>query len=543
MPEAYVTLYILGGFVSLWAITVLARGVRSVPGGARRGVVLRWRLIALGAIALVLGMGVCGSAEIVYWWVRDRQPRWNFWTNIAAGAVLAVGISTALVGAKFDPAKGRRRCGRCWYDMSATPGLVCPECGREAKSEALLLGTRPSRGWVSAGIAVMLAAGAIQRVASVKMYGWRGWIPLTAIIASFELLPTKVLEEGSRRPYDSLDRRLGTAWKWQQRWFESRVRTVQATEPSLGVVYGLEMMRGQSEWHQFPGACAAVCAGLASERPAERSQASELCMRLVSGNRGPFRPRATLAAQVRAHETSVLSAVGDADRAVRDAAYELIWLSPSALRKAIPAIVKRVSMDRAEFGPLTGEGIPARAILAHAAMTTDEGAAAFLHELENADGLGRVAMLRSCRDLNMGRGGVGAYCERMLLDPDAEVAALAADTLASTYPSPETVERITCQMLMREGNLSVFVRALCETDRRGKSTLRTLIRLLWSEDENTVSTVAMYLNPASGIIPEGELVIDAVPRLLELSHDSRLSQGTRDSARWAWQEIMRTAGY
>ena len=33
-----------------------------------------------------------------------------------------------------DRARGRLRCPRCWYDMQGGAGLVCPECGHEAKS-------------------------------------------------------------------------------------------------------------------------------------------------------------------------------------------------------------------------------------------------------------------------------------------------------------------------------------------------------------------------------------------------------------------------
>ncbi len=56
----------------------------------------------------------------------------------------------------------RRRCPKCAYDLSATPGLQCPECGRTAKSEPHLF--RKRRQWwmgmlgclsVFAGIATM----------------------------------------------------------------------------------------------------------------------------------------------------------------------------------------------------------------------------------------------------------------------------------------------------------------------------------------------------------------------------------------------------
>ena len=42
------------------------------------------------------------------------------------------GGAPLLVWAMFgDRARGRRRCPRCWYDMSGATLLKCPECGRE----------------------------------------------------------------------------------------------------------------------------------------------------------------------------------------------------------------------------------------------------------------------------------------------------------------------------------------------------------------------------------------------------------------------------
>ena len=41
-----------------------------------------------------------------------------------------------------DRAQGRKRCPKCWYDMSSADSLSCPECGNDAKREADLLNTR-----------------------------------------------------------------------------------------------------------------------------------------------------------------------------------------------------------------------------------------------------------------------------------------------------------------------------------------------------------------------------------------------------------------
>lgn len=87
-------------------------------------------------------------------------------------ALLMLGLATwAMIG---DRAKGRRRCPRCFYSMDGASGLLCPECGRTARSEAHLLKTR--RHWWRAiaivavfGSASVLSGG----LARVKQTG--GW--------------------------------------------------------------------------------------------------------------------------------------------------------------------------------------------------------------------------------------------------------------------------------------------------------------------------------------------------------------------------------
>jgi hypothetical protein len=74
------------------------------------------------------------------------------WTIGAAGMVL-------LLWALFwDRSRGRRRCPKCWYDMAGVPGLRCPECGKEAKSERQLSATRRRWRWAAAGVARRHAA-------------------------------------------------------------------------------------------------------------------------------------------------------------------------------------------------------------------------------------------------------------------------------------------------------------------------------------------------------------------------------------------------
>jgi hypothetical protein len=67
-------------------------------------------------------------------WLWRRVPD-VLVSPVFAASVLVVVAGLGLAGwACFDDkARWRRRCPHCWYDMSGATGLVCPECGRDAR--------------------------------------------------------------------------------------------------------------------------------------------------------------------------------------------------------------------------------------------------------------------------------------------------------------------------------------------------------------------------------------------------------------------------
>src|SRR3954469_17175546 len=96
------------------------------------------------------------------------------WLFAAVGWTLAAGGIVLLLWSLFrDRARGRRRCPKCWYDMAGTPGLRCPECGRQARSQKRLSRTR--RRWRLALVAAALA-GAGLLAAQVPAYRRGGWV-------------------------------------------------------------------------------------------------------------------------------------------------------------------------------------------------------------------------------------------------------------------------------------------------------------------------------------------------------------------------------
>src|SRR5690606_13065681 len=103
----------------------------------------------------VFGALVAAGSAPVFWsslqvnrWQRSFDPTiepFTPWTGVALGMV-AFGAGLVAWGLRGDRPRGRRRCPRCWYDMTGARGLTCPECGREAAdADELLLPRRKGR--------------------------------------------------------------------------------------------------------------------------------------------------------------------------------------------------------------------------------------------------------------------------------------------------------------------------------------------------------------------------------------------------------------
>lgn len=100
------------------------------------------------------------------------------WLFAVIGWTLAGWGGLLLLWAVFwDRSRGRRRCPRCWYDMGGIPGLKCPECGREARSERRLFRTR--RRWRRGVLAAagVLAGLVVQAIPAYRSGGWVAALP------------------------------------------------------------------------------------------------------------------------------------------------------------------------------------------------------------------------------------------------------------------------------------------------------------------------------------------------------------------------------
>ena len=114
----------------------------------------------------------------------------TFWLMWVLGTLL-VGLGVAITwwGLFGDRARGRRRCPRCWHDLSHTPGPTCSECGYTAKKERALFRTRRRLVPAVLGIA-MASAVATWGIEHLQRQGFIATLPTRVILAGLPLVGT-----------------------------------------------------------------------------------------------------------------------------------------------------------------------------------------------------------------------------------------------------------------------------------------------------------------------------------------------------------------
>ena len=120
-----------------------------------------------------------------------------------AALVCVAGVGVTWWAIFGDKARGRRRCPRCWHDLSGTPGRTCGECGHRAPGEDDLFSTRRRWPIALASLAFILFVAGWVRL-TVLDGRWSSYVPdaaLGVIVAATpgESLPTWALQEVASR--------------------------------------------------------------------------------------------------------------------------------------------------------------------------------------------------------------------------------------------------------------------------------------------------------------------------------------------------------
>jgi hypothetical protein len=104
---------------------------------------------------------------------------------IWASALIAMVLSIPLLWWSLfgDRQRGRRRCPRCWHDLTGTPGMTCGECGFSAASERMLHRSRRRLGLTALSISIMAASLGVV-FWEVDRDWWLELVPSRVLIAS-----------------------------------------------------------------------------------------------------------------------------------------------------------------------------------------------------------------------------------------------------------------------------------------------------------------------------------------------------------------------
>ena len=152
---------------------------------------------------------------------------WIWWT---AGAIVGL-LATWLVYRSLlhDRSRGRRRCPKCWYDMSGTDSLTCSECGRTFKRERKLRKTRRRWRLTFVSMVLLLASATGMLTPKVQRDGWLQFVPMTGLILGLRWcepgksgLEKQIAAEFFRRGEIAAERAAdganeGRVWDWQLR--------------------------------------------------------------------------------------------------------------------------------------------------------------------------------------------------------------------------------------------------------------------------------------------------------------------------------------
>jgi hypothetical protein len=107
-------------------------------------------------------------------------PDWLYFT--LAGILGVLSLWLFYRGLFADRSRGRKRCPKCFYDLSAAPSNTCPECGRVIKKPRHYHKTRRYRRRTALALFCGLLAGSAGFFPHLRAVGWTTYLPNTALI-------------------------------------------------------------------------------------------------------------------------------------------------------------------------------------------------------------------------------------------------------------------------------------------------------------------------------------------------------------------------
>jgi hypothetical protein len=460
MALALSILWILAAFLAMWGLSLMWRGLfprgrdkaqqrqLSCPscGAPVDGLICNacgfegqtpedflrprdWRLVLFGWVPVAGGVGCAYGAERVRGWFQDSLVDGSIGLGPAQGMALGVALFAAVLmvwSYRGDRSRGRRRCPKCWYDMSASK-LVCPECGHDAKLVKRLYRPRRRMGGVLGALALMVMSYGVWVTPRVVAGGAVGAVPSWVLIAGFPWLPESMMIRGGGVGPSSdwtLQGRCqsGKLWQIEAWWLKRRVRSLIVGGTSVVVVRRAMPLLTVRDHELGAPIHLAVVQGLSSSRAADRAAAAATFAWLQIDERA----RRALEPWTE----GLFKAMDDPSPAVSAlAAWYLAEMNADPER-----LVGRVfeSIRTSSMNPRIFQGS-----LYSMAMKSDRQAAVILEASRDPNAGVRIASATCLAQLGS-KDGVRRLVE-LLQDTDPTVAQAAADAMAARGDDPDVV--------------------------------------------------------------------------------------------------------
>jgi hypothetical protein len=191
-----IAVWVIAAVMGCWSFSLLVRTISELLARKRVHLTARRSIRSLmlgGCLSLVCGVVSLASGIAAIYLERQFTASGNRWTTplLVIGASVCLFAFLLLIWAIIgDRSRGRKRCPKCWYDMSASPSLQCPECGKSAKSERKLSkARRPRWAFVLAVLMVVPSIYAMMVSKRVAEYGAFAAVPTWFLMAGWEHLP------------------------------------------------------------------------------------------------------------------------------------------------------------------------------------------------------------------------------------------------------------------------------------------------------------------------------------------------------------------
>lgn len=257
-------MWIIAAVMGCWSFSLFVRSISELL--ARRRVHLTARRSGRAIVLALCLMVVCGAVSVFAGLMAvhlERQftysrDRWTTPLAVIGASVCLFALLLIICAIVGDRSRGRKRCPKCWYDMSGSPGLQCPECGKTAKSERKLSKSRRPR-WAFVLALLMVVPGIYAMVVSKRVaeYGAFAAVPTWFLMAGWEHLPEGwIYDNGTGSQEYCLENRLSTDWvsssrlhhfgreltqplldSRKARWDERRISLIWRLDTKLSVFY------------------------------------------------------------------------------------------------------------------------------------------------------------------------------------------------------------------------------------------------------------------------------------------------------------------